>query len=281
MLDTRRHRTKYIDLDIMNLKEEIYNIEKRINHAKQRKHVFHMFDYVSASGHTLMSWAGAVGSGEVSHRTADRPGKERHDCTFQIPYLTGSIMSFFLTHGGSLGWGAEYEECLCTAVATAWRLRKLNKQYIDVGHITIEYRLNHGALQVRALDITQTGTWLRYLSDDALVIFSFLQEKLRMTIRRMKVIRRQRRSPLIEAYYNQNHEVVDRLFREQTSYLAAAAVTYASPLPPPPGAASGLHEKSNQRLNIVDCANLAFARLHACDYVHGHGWLPPSDPKAR
>ena len=66
MLDVRTHRSKYLDLDILNLKEEVYNIEKRINHAKQRMHIFDLFNYVSASGHTLMSWAGAVGSGKAT-----------------------------------------------------------------------------------------------------------------------------------------------------------------------------------------------------------------------
>ena len=189
-------------------------------------------------------------------------------------------MSFFLTHGGSLGWGPEYEECLCTAVATAWRLKKLRNQFNTVGHITIEYRQSHSDYQVRSLGDSITCDADNDWWSGGLLLLG-KQEKLRLTIRRMKVIRRQRRSPLTEAYYNQNYEVIDRLFQQQTPYLAAAAVTYASPLPPPPGAPLGYSESHDQRLTVVDCANLAYARLNACDYVHGHGWLPPSHPEAR
>lgn len=68
---------------------------------------------------------------------------------------TGGILLYLLSHGGSLAWGREYEDCLVNAVATVWRRKKLRGMFSTVGRITPEYRKKNLAYQV----LLHHGTW--------------------------------------------------------------------------------------------------------------------------
>jgi hypothetical protein len=63
MLELRRHRTKYLQVDIASLEEECYNLRKMIGSYLKKIRLAELFEFVGFSGHTLMSWAGAVGNG--------------------------------------------------------------------------------------------------------------------------------------------------------------------------------------------------------------------------
>ena len=93
--------------------------------------------------------------------------------------LPGDIMAMLLNHGGSVGWGAEYEVLLADAIKVLYRMKKTRERFGKLGVITSDVRGK-----------TNEG-W----------------KKLRGLVRRMHRIRKERRSPLTEAFYNGNHEV--------------------------------------------------------------------------
>jgi hypothetical protein len=68
-LDLRRFRIRYLQVDIATLQEECYNLRKRIGSYKERIRLADLFDYVALSGHTLLSWAAAEGTGTKLHAT--------------------------------------------------------------------------------------------------------------------------------------------------------------------------------------------------------------------
>jgi hypothetical protein len=60
-------------------------------------------------------------------------------------------MGLLLAHGGSLGWGAEYEGLTVDAVVTVWRMKKHRECFAKVGKVTAELRGRTKELQVRHL----------------------------------------------------------------------------------------------------------------------------------
>ena len=68
VLELRKYRIKYLEVDLASLEEECYNLRKKIGNFQEKTRLADLFEYVSPTGHTIMSWAGAVGSGEWTER---------------------------------------------------------------------------------------------------------------------------------------------------------------------------------------------------------------------